>query len=105
VSTSPPFGTPTLQPSCLWADGTVSHLFITLQVSFSSMTVYCNLYHCCRSVTFWYESGSCSVDPYLWLTDPDPDPDPAIFFLSDSQVCFAYYFLKLHLHHFLKIKS
>ncbi len=46
----------------------------------------------------------------------DPDPDPAIF-VSDLQDinkrlfcfvclgCFAYYFQKVHLHHFSKIKS
>jgi hypothetical protein len=59
---------------------------------------------CCGSVTFWYGSGS--ADPYLWLTDPDH------LFSSKWQLkinffeyFFAYYFLKLHLHHFLKIKS
>ncbi len=45
--------------------------------------------------------------------DPDADPDPAIF-ISDlqdvnkdffSQSFFAYYFLKLHLRIFSKIKS
>jgi hypothetical protein len=38
--------------------------------------------------------------------DADADPDPAIFFSSDlqdankKQSFFAYYFLKVHLHHF-----
>ncbi len=41
--------------------------------------------------------------------DPDSDPDPAIF-VTDLQKTnlkslSAYYFLKLHLHHFSKIKS
>jgi hypothetical protein len=46
--------------------------------------------------------------------DPDPDPDPAIFIIdlqgADKKLsCFkksfsAYYFLKVHLHHFSKIK-
>jgi hypothetical protein len=41
--------------------------------------------------------------------DPDADPDPAIF-VSDLQdvnkkLFFAYYLLKVHLHHFSKIKS
>jgi hypothetical protein len=50
--------------------------------------------------------------------DPDPDADPAIF-VSDLQdnkhqqnqqkiyfySAFAYYFLKIHLHHFSKMKS
>ncbi len=40
--------------------------------------------------------------------DSDPDADPAIF-VSDLQDVnknnfFAYYFLKVHLHHFSKIK-
>ncbi len=60
---------------------------------------------CCGSVTFWYESGSGSADPYLWLTNPDNDPapdpalDPVIFVrdLQDSNeklffLFFAYYF-------------
>jgi hypothetical protein len=41
----------------------------------------------------------------------DPDPDPAIF-VTDLQAASqklifntVYYFLKVHLHHFLKIKS
>ncbi len=43
-----------------------------------------------------------------FCTDPDSDPDPGIF-VSDLQMTtrkknflnfFAYYFLKLHLHHF-----
>jgi hypothetical protein len=34
-------------------------------------------------------------------SDPDADPDPAIF-VSDL---FAYFILKVHLHHFSKIKS
>ncbi len=57
---------------------------------------------------FWYGSGS--GDPYLRLRDPDADLDPAVF-VSDLQDVnifsqfFAYYFLKVHLHHFSKIKS
>jgi hypothetical protein len=44
----------------------------------------------------------------------DPDPDPAIFFIdlqdaSQKKICntifSAYYILKVHLHHFSKIKS
>ncbi len=49
-------------------------------------------------------SGS-SADPYLWLKDPDP-----AFFVSELKMAtknyfFVYYFLKLRLHHFSKIKS
>jgi hypothetical protein len=47
------------------------------------------------------------------LMDPDMDPDPAIFVINFQDAnkklikkCFsAYYFLKVHLHHFSKIKS
>jgi hypothetical protein len=65
---------------------------------------------CCGSMTFWCGSG----DPRLRQMDPDPDADPAIFvrtfkmptknkFLKKSFL--AYHFLKVHLHHFQKIKS
>ncbi len=46
--------------------------------------------------------------------DPDLDPDPAIFVIdlqdASKKLIFntifsAYYFLKVHLHHFSKIKS
>ncbi len=46
--------------------------------------------------------------------DLDPDPDPAIFVIglqdARKKLIFntffsAYYVLKVHLHHFLKIKS
>jgi hypothetical protein len=47
--------------------------------------------------------------------DPDSDPDPDIFFIdledADEKTNFektnfsSYYFLKVNLHHFLKIKS
>ncbi len=39
--------------------------------------------------------------------DPDSDPDPAIFVIdANKKLSFsAYYFLKVHLHHFSKIKS
>ncbi len=72
---------------------------------------------CCGSMTFWGGSGSGSADPCLRLMDPDSDPDPGsgswyfrqwpsrcqqkTNFLTQS----AYYFLKLHLHYFSKIKS
>jgi hypothetical protein len=46
-------------------------------------------------------------------SDPDPNPDPAIFIvdLQDAnkkqtkKSFFAFYFLKVHLHRFSKIKS
>ncbi len=69
---------------------------------------------CSGSMTFWCGSGS--ADPCLGLMDPhsdsDPDPDHAISSLTFKRPTkniflysfSAYYFLKLHLHHFSKIK-
>jgi hypothetical protein len=64
---------------------------------------------CCGSMAFW--GGSWSADPCLWLIEPDPDPAIFITDLQDAskKLIFehnfsAYYFLKLHLHHFSKIK-
>jgi hypothetical protein len=41
--------------------------------------------------------------------DPDADPDPAIFIIdlqdANKKSFSAYYFLKVDLHHFSKIKS
>ncbi len=56
------------------------------------------------------------MDPCLLLVDPDPDldPDPAILVIelqdANKKLIFkesfsAYYFLKVHLHNFSKIKS
>ncbi len=65
---------------------------------------------CSGSMTFWCGSGSGSAYPFLWLMDPDP----AIFVIdlqdpSKKLICntilSACYFLKVHLHYFLKIKS
>ncbi len=59
-------------------------------------------------MTFWCGSGS--ADPCLWLMDPDPG-----IFITDlkdankkqifKKSFHAYYFLKVYLHHFSKIKS
>ncbi len=76
---------------------------------------------CSGSMTFWCGSGS--ADPCLWLMDPDPDHGSGscyfhqwpsrcqqknnflkLFFNFDT-IFSAYYFLKVHLHHFSKIKS
>jgi hypothetical protein len=63
---------------------------------------------CCGSVILW--DGSGSADPYFLLKDPDPASDPAIF-VSNFQdgalkkSFFAYYFWKLHLRNFPRIKS
>ncbi len=65
---------------------------------------------CCESMTFWGGSGSGSADPCLWLMDPDPDPAIFLTFKMPPKNWFfntifsAYYFLKVHLHHFSKIK-
>jgi hypothetical protein len=40
--------------------------------------------------------------------DPDADPNPAMFFIDlrdANKQTTAYYFLKVYLHHFSKIKS
>ncbi len=67
------------------------------------------------------QPGNCSVaDPWHFGVDPDPDPcpwrmdpDPAIFVIdlqdASKKLIFnknflAYYFLKLHLHHFYFLK-
>jgi len=57
-------------------------------------------------MTFWCGSGS--GDPCLWLMDPDPDPESlqdASQKLIFNTIFSAYYFLKVHLHYFSKIKS
>ncbi len=63
-------------------------------------------------MTFWggSGSGSGSADACLWLMDPDPamfvidlqDASKKLIFFNT--IFSAYYFLKLHLHHFSKIK-
>ncbi len=64
---------------------------------------------CSGSMTFWGGSGSGSADPCLWLMDPDPaiviDLQDATKKLVFNTNFSAYYFLKVHLHHFSKIKS
>ncbi len=66
--------------------------------------------HCCGSMTFW--SGSGSADPCLWLMDTYGSG--SCYFRhwhwrhqqkTYKKSSSAYYFLKVHLHHFLKIKS
>ncbi len=60
--------------------------------------------------------GSGSSDPCFWLMDPDPEPGSgSCYFRHWPSTCqqkpnfntifSAYYFLKVHLHHFSKIKS
>jgi hypothetical protein len=63
---------------------------------------------CCGSMTFW--GGSGSADPCLLLMDPAPaifviDLQDASKKLIFNTIFSAFYFLKLHLHHFSKIKS
>ncbi len=57
---------------------------------------------------FLYRYVGQSSDPCFWLRILDPDP--AIFIIdlqhAGKKLIFsAYYFLKVHLHHFSKIKS
>ncbi len=67
---------------------------------------------CCGSMTFWCGSGS--ADPCLWLMYPDPGSGSCYFCHWPSRclqktnsflIFSAYYFLKVHLHYFSKIKS
>jgi hypothetical protein len=71
---------------------------------------------CSVSMTSWCGSGSGSANPCLRLMDPDPDadPDPATFIIdlqeANKKLIFflrfsAFYYLKVHLHNFSKIKS
>ncbi len=64
-----------------------------------------------------FGSGFGSSDPCFWLMDPDPDPGSgSCYFRHWPSTCqqkkqifntvfSAYYFLKVHLHNFSKIKS
>ncbi len=72
------------------------------------------LQQCSGSMTFWCRSGSADPCFCLMNLDPDADPDPAIFIidlqdankkLTKKTSFSAYYFLKVHLHKFSKIKS
>ncbi len=72
---------------------------------------------------FLYVLLTSVADPWNFCADPDPrihtpdywimDPDPAIVFgdlQNVNKICFfqifvAFYFLKVHLHRFSKIKS
>jgi hypothetical protein len=47
-------------------------------------------------MTFWYGSGSGSVDPYLWLTDPYPVFLSVTFKMAIKNNFFVYYFLNLN---------
>ncbi len=80
-----------------------------------SPTAWIRSQQCCRSMTFWCGSGSGSgsADPCFWLMDPDPGSGSCYFrhwpsrCQQKSNFCLnfsAYYFLKVHLHHFYKIK-
>jgi hypothetical protein len=58
-------------------------------------------WQCSESMTFW-------CDPCLWLMDPDEEGGPAVLsltFKTPTKDFSAYYFLKVNLHHFSKIKS
>ncbi len=83
-----------------------SHYYFALYFIRHSETV-----QCCGSMAFWCGSrtGSGTADPCHWLMDPD-----SAIFVTDLQDAnkklflkkvFCIYFLKIHLHHFSKIKS
>ncbi len=79
----------------------------------------CNLkFSVIVSMTFWggSGSGSGSLDPCFWLMDLDLDPGSGSYYLvidlqdASKKIIFntifsAYYFLKIHLQHFSKIKT
>ncbi len=77
------------------------------------LIIYCSaptLRQCSGSMTFWGGSESGSADPCFWLMDLDPaifviDLQDASKKLIYNTIFSAYYFLKVHLHHFSKIKS
>ncbi len=78
------------------------HLHTPPQQSVNGSTSVADPWH------FWYGSGS--ADPCLWVIDPDPaifikDLQDANKKLIFSQIFPAYFFLKVHLHHFSKIKT
>ncbi len=72
--------------------------------------MYMTNMQCSGSMTFWGGSGSGSSDTCFWLIDPDPailviDLQRASKKLIFNLIFSAYYFLKVHIHHFSKIKS
>ncbi len=96
--THPPPPPPPLQPRAM-------HDGYTKMTDFTAQTSVADPWH-----------FGTDPDPHLWLRDRDSDPDPNIF-VSDLQdgnwkliFCQSFfvsyrYSLKLHLHHFSKIKS
>ena len=73
-------------------------------------------FQCCGSMTFWGGSGSGSTDPCFWEMYPDPDPGSGSCYFRHwasrcqqktnlTQFFQLITFWKVHLHHFLKIKS
>ncbi len=95
---------PAPQPSLRFWRGKCYDLMHLETVAFKIL-LYISVNQCCGSMTFWYGSGSAG--PCLWLKDPDP----AIFVidLQDANKKLksfsAYFFLKVHLHHFKDKKS
>jgi hypothetical protein len=63
----------------------------------------CPLEQCCGPMRFWCGSGSTLMhpDPAIFVIDFQDANKKLIFLTSFS----AYYFLKVHLNHFSKIKS
>ncbi len=49
----------------------------------------------------WCGSGSWSVDPYLWLTDPDQTPDPTPFFATLRMQKKIFFLITYPLAHYL----
>ncbi len=85
-----------------------SVMLLTLVQRFFHFRLRLSNIQCSGSMTFWCGSGS--ADPCLRLMDPEPaifviDLQDANKKLIVKKSFSAYYFLKVHLHHFSKIKS
>ncbi len=62
---------------------------------------YSKFFFSVQEPCYWYGSGSSN--PYLWLTDPPQDPGLLVCD-ANQQNFFAYYFFKVHLHHYRRQK-
>ena len=104
--------------SCLAPDLFLTHYFSSVIILEVCRNGFNNCSHqCCGWHYMTFLCGSGSADPCLWLMDPDPDPGSGSCFFrhwpsrcsQKNNFCLnifsAYYFLKVHLHHFSKIKS
>jgi hypothetical protein len=89
--------------------GHYSHINFPLMNDIQTNTYFCLHWILSSSVADpWHFSVDLDpdADPCLLLMDPDQDPSIFIINLQDpTKKIINYYFLKVHLHHFFKIKS